>query len=325
LPRFVVFTVFTVAVVATAALAQGEKVEPAATVNGQIIPRVALDRRLDAFEPDERAKARGEVLDALIDTALIDQYLASQKITVEQKEFDTRLAEIKKEIEKEGQTYEKVLEKLKMTDGEFREHVTNDLRWEKYATAQASDVNLKAMFEQHVDMFDGSMVRARHILITPGADAKAQEAAKAELAQIKKQVEAKAAEAAAKLPANIDAVTREQERQKKLEEFFGEVAKDKSACPSKKDGGDVNWFPRAGHMVEPFAKAAFALKPSEISEPIQTQFGWHLILNTGKKAGQTVKFEDVKDEVRDVYCSRLREAVSTHLRKNAQIVIPPAK
>lgn len=323
--RFAILTLFYAAVVATAALAQGSKETPAATVNGQAIPKVSLERALDRFDPEEREKARGEILDFLIDNVLIDQYLASKSISVDPKDVEGRLTEIKKEIEKEKQTYEKLLEKLKMTDAEFQVQVTNDLRWEKFANQQASDANLKAMFEQHMEMFDGSMTRARHILVTPGTDAKAQEAARVELLKIKKEIEAKAAEAAAKLPASTDALTREQERQKQVENAFGEVAKEKSACPSKKDGGDVSWFPRAGRMVEPFAKAAFAMKPFEISEPVQTQFGLHLILNTGKKAGQPTKFEEVKEEVRDVYCSRLREAISGHLRKSAQIVIPSAK
>jgi peptidyl-prolyl cis-trans isomerase C len=78
-------------------------------------------------------------------------------------------------------------------------------------------------------------------------------------------------------------------------------------------------------MVEAFAKAAFALKPFEMSEPVQTQFGWHLILCTGRKPGQAVKFEDVKDEVREVYCNRLREAIAAHMKQNAKIVIKPGK
>jgi peptidyl-prolyl cis-trans isomerase C len=319
LSRFAILTVFTAAMLAAAAFGQAEKSGPAATVNGQIIPRTALERRLEALESEERDKARTEILDAMIDMVLVDQYLAGQKITVDPKEIESRLTTIKEEIKKEGQTYDKVLDKLKMTDDEFKEHVVNDLRWEKFATTQATDDKLKTMFTQHLDMFDGSMVRARHILMPATAENKAL------LLEIKKQVEAKAAAAAAKLPANVDATTREQERQKQLEIAFGEFAKDKSTCPSKKDGGDVSWFPRAGHMVEPFAKSAFALKPYEIGEPVQTQFGWHLIMSTGKKAGQAVKFEEVKDAVLEVYCSRLREAVSTHMRKNAQIVIPAAK
>lgn len=316
-----VVTVFTLGPIL--ALAQNSK--PAATVNGQPIPRVAVERALERFEESERQKARAEILDFLIDNLLIDQYLAQQNIMIERKEIDARLTEIKKEIEKNGQTYDKVLASLKMTESEFLEQVTNDLRWEKFAEAQATDARLRQLFDEHRDMFDGSMVRARHILLSPAGDAASQEAARKDLLQMKQQIQAKVASGLAKLAKDIDDITREEERQKQTEQYFAELAKERSACPSKRDGGDLGWFPRAGHMVEPFAKAAFALKPFEMSEPIQTQFGWHLILCTGKKAGQAVKFEDVKDEVRDIYCGRLREEIAAKLRQTAKIVIHDEK
>ena len=55
-------------------------------------------------------------------------------------------------------------------------------------------------------------------------------------------------------------VAREQARGERLGELFGDQARRISTCPSKADGGDLNWFPRAGSMVEPFAAAAFALR-----------------------------------------------------------------
>ena len=57
---------------------------------------------------------------------------------------------------------------------------------------------------------------------------------------------------------------------------FSTVAKEKSMCPSAKQGGDLGWFGR-GMMVKEFEAAAFALKPGELSRPVKTQFGWHVI------------------------------------------------
>jgi peptidyl-prolyl cis-trans isomerase C len=298
-------------------------VEPAATVNGEAIPKVALERALNRLPEEQRLKARGEILDFLIDNVIVDQYLGQMKITVEDKEVQARLDEMKEELKKSsgGQTLEKLLQSLSLTEAEFREQIGHDLRWEKFCLQQSTDANLKALFDKHPDMFDGSLVRARHILIAAGNDEKSQAAAVAELTRVKKHVEEVAAQALAKLPAAADALRREQERGSVIEEAFASAAKEKSICPSKRDGGDVNWFPRAGNMVEAFAKAAFALKPYEMSEPVKTQFGYHLILVTGRKPGQEVKFDEVKEAVREVYCSQLREAICSKYRPAAKIVI----
>lgn len=62
---------------------------------------------------------------------------------------------------------------------------------------------------------------------------------------------------------------------------FADAAKEVSMCPSGRDGGDLGFF-RRGVMVKPFEDAAFELKEiGDISEPVQTQFGWHLIQLTG--------------------------------------------
>lgn len=63
---------------------------------------------------------------------------------------------------------------------------------------------------------------------------------------------------------------------------FERLAEDRSMCPSGRRGGDLGWFGR-GKMVREFEKAAFALDKGQVSEPIRTEFGWHIIKCVDKR------------------------------------------
>ena len=82
-------------------------------------------------------------------------------------------------------------------------------------------------------------------------------------------------------------VKTEEEANKLYEEIsagadFAELAAQHSLCPSGRSGGDLGFFGR-GMMVKPFEDAAFELEVGGLSKPVETQFGWHLIVLTGKK------------------------------------------
>ena len=78
---------------------------------------------------------------------------------------------------------------------------------------------------------------------------------------------------------------------------FADIAKKETEDPTgKANGGDLGWF-SAGRMVPEFEKVAFGMKKGEISEPVKTQFGYHLIYVEDKKAGETKPVESVKAEL----------------------------
>ena len=142
-----------------------------------------------------------------------------------------------------------------------------------------------------------------------------------EVTEIKKSIEAEVAQVVAQLPATADAITREKARAGALDKAFAETASKKSSCPSKEDGGDLGYFPRAGAMVEPFARAAFALKPYQMSEPVATEFGYHLILAVDSKPGKQITFEQAKPFVQEIYGERLREAILAHYKTKSKVEI----
>jgi parvulin-like peptidyl-prolyl isomerase len=299
----------------------------AATVNGQDIPEVAVYRALRQFPDAHKEMARKEIMAHLIENVLIDQYLNAIKVTVDEKDVNALIAELQAELKmaKPPKDYAKELEAMMLTEAEFRAEVVCQMKWEKFVKQQGTDAELQKLFASSPDVFDGTLVRVRHVLLTPGTDEGKQKEAAGKLRGIKQVVEQEAAKAVAALPATADALAKEQTRAGKTEELFAAYAKEYSVCPSKKDGGDLNYFPRAGAMVEPFAKAAFAMKPFEMSDVVATEFGYHLILVTARKQGTQKKFEDVREDVRTLYAMRLREAVIGQMKPKAQITMaaPP--
>ena len=287
----------------------------AATVNGYPILESVVQRSMQRVPPAKQTEARPQIIHFLVDQMLLDRYLIDQKIVVEPKEVDKAVEEMKAELQKQKKEFAKELEEMKLTEEELREHIAADIRWGKFAEARATDKVLQELFEARKYLFDGSMVRARHILMPEAA----------QLQAVKLGIDKQVADGLAQLPPNTDNLTREKKRQTLLDEAFAAQAKDKSTCPSKDKGGDVGWFQGVGFMVEPFARAAFTSKPFEMTEPVKTPFGNHLIVVTDRKPGREVKFEEVKEMVKEYYCTLLHDNIVNGSRADAKIVIQAVK
>ncbi|PVE26110.1 peptidylprolyl isomerase [Microvirga sp. KLBC 81] len=95
----------------------------------------------------------------------------------------------------------------------------------------------------------------------------------------------------------------------------GEVSKDPG---SKTDGGDLGFFTK-DRMVEPFAEAAFKLEAGQISDPVQSQFGWHVIKVEEKRTKPAPSFEETKDQVEAYLGRKAQQDLIMSLRKDAKI------
>ncbi|PLX15718.1 MAG: hypothetical protein C0601_12120 [Candidatus Muiribacterium halophilum] len=147
------------------------------------------------------------------------------------------------------------------------ERFMGEKRQEINQSTKASDEDCKKYFDDNQDKFkQEAEVKASHILLPEG------EENRKKLVDLKKKIESG-------------------------EVKFEDAAKQYSTCPSKARGGDLGFFTK-DRMVKPFADAAFAMKEGEISDPVKTRFGWHLIYLTGKKAAGSKNFDSVKEDIR---------------------------
>ncbi len=105
---------------------------------------------------------------------------------------------------------------------------------------------------------------------------------------------------------------------------FAELAKEKSTDPSaQQNGGDLGFFGR-GMMVKPFEDAAFAMQPGQISEPIQSDFGWHVIKLEESRTSQAPGLEQLAPQLQQQVMYQTFEKTVADLKASTEISIPDA-
>jgi peptidyl-prolyl cis-trans isomerase C len=100
---------------------------------------------------------------------------------------------------------------------------------------------------------------------------------------------------------------------------FATLATKDSIDPGAKNGGELGWFSQ-DEMVPAFAQAAFALAPGQYTKtPVQTQFGWHVILCEGKRQAPSPSFDSVKDQLRQQLADTAIKATLADVRAKVKI------
>jgi peptidyl-prolyl cis-trans isomerase C len=101
---------------------------------------------------------------------------------------------------------------------------------------------------------------------------------------------------------------------------FADVAREHGTDGTKASGGDLGWFTRE-RMVAPFAEAAFAMEPGALSQPVQTQFGWHLIRLADRREQPKPSLEQLRPQITERLSRAAAEAAIESLRADAEIVL----
>ena len=279
--------------------------EVIATVNGKKITQADLANRLETFRNTDAETLdtinKQEILDQLITDILLEEFIDRQGLVVASEEIEREVNQVRSNItgnqKDSGQSLEKVLASIGSNMSEFQRSIKHSLALEKYFDNKLDDKTLEKYFDGNKSLFNGESVKVSHILIDT-RNMKTQEELSHALEQIKsikKEIDQGAA--------------------------FDEMAKKYSNCPSAQNGGDLGFIQRKGNLARLFSDAAFSLRRGQVSEPVQTEYGYHLIKVTEKKEGANVKFVDVKQKVRLAVLDEETVKLLSQLHKAAQIVI----
>lgn len=273
----------------------------AATVNGIPISNAEVQARLQTQLQGQNMTAetveqvREQVLESLIDMRLVEQYAIENVPDIDAKSVDGVLSHVHQQLESQGTNMSRYLQSRGQDERSLRRQIRASMAWQQVVAEQTSAEKLQGYFEDHKEQFDGSQVRARHILVELplSADEAQQQAALEKLRQIQTALQGGADFATVAQQASDDAATAAQ-------------------------GGDVGYFPRKGRMIEPFAEAAFSLEVGEVSEPVRTQFGLHLIQVVDRQSGNR-SFTEARSDVATVCAAELWSRIAQQMRAEAEI------
>lgn len=285
-----------------------------ARVNGEEIPRSDFDRAVRVLEaraggavpPDRRDEILRSVLDQLITYRVLSQEAQRRNMTATDEEVQARLAQLRQQFPNE-QAFVDALKQRGMDVKQFTLDARSDITVGKLVEAEGktaalvSEADAKAFYDKNPNEFKRpEMVRASHILarFPENADAAAKQKARVKIEGVLKDVRAGG--------------------------DFAELARKHSEDGSAQAGGDLNFFAKE-QMVPSFAEAAFALQSGRVSDIVETQFGYHIIKTTDRRAGGTVPFDEVKDQIagylRQQRQQEKTDALIEQLRAKAKIEV----
>lgn len=207
-----------------------------------------------------------DTLDSLVTNKMIEMEAKKEKVKVTGTEIDEELTKLQESYGGE-EAFTSALEQNNVSMDKIREDIEFYLLAEKLIEPDIAitDEEMKTYFEENKDSFDEKeQVKASHILVEDEATAK----------KVKEELDSG--------------------------KDFAELAKEYSTDTSNAaDGGDLGYFSK-GEMAEEFEKAAFEIEVNTVSNPVKTDFGYHIIKVSDKKAAKAATFEEHKDKIKEL-------------------------
>lgn len=264
-----------------------------ATVGGEPIHASELDALLESARRRQEVDAsllpelRRRLLEELIARRLVLAYAQRTGTGAGKEEIDEATGVLHAQLQHAGKTLDAHLAERGQTAADLRRQLAWSLTWRKYLEQYLTDGRLAAYFESHRRSFDGTEMEVSQILLRP-----AEENAEARNQAVERAL-----------------AIREQVLVGKM--TFADAARQHSQAPSAQNGGRLGPIGRRGPMTEPFTAAAFELAESEISLPVVTGHGVHLI-HCDKVRPGSLAWTDAREVLSTVLARELLEKLARH-------------
>lgn len=262
-------------------------------------------RALQAQQTGSRKELQQKALDHMIDQILLSNEALRHQVSVSDSVVDQMMVAWETGFGNPEELQAKLaaghVSKEKVRESFLRDRLVQGLVAEVIQdTVAVTDAQVRAYYDAHPELFDTSEMRVSHILlmVSQGDPPESLEVKRARAEGILDQVKAGAP--------------------------FAELAVKYSDCPSSEKGGDLG-FGRKGQWVKPFADAAFALQPGEVSGVVETRFGFHIIKGAERRGGGLTAYEEVADRIRQ-YLIHTRvqsamQAMAAQLRAGSRVEV----
>jgi peptidyl-prolyl cis-trans isomerase C len=325
-PIFLLFTIFLTSITCPFGLLAAEESaassDPAkkviAKVDGTEITEAMLLHEIDQMAaymarripPAQLAQKEryffDNALERCIVLSLLTNTAAKEGIRISDAELEEKIQEIKKQFPDEEQ-FQAALQSQKIDEKTFRDRIRTSMIHEKLLDANVkeaelpSDASAEEFYEKNPQFFNvPEKCRASHILLTipEGVTDEQKQAIKDKLIATKKDIE---------------------DKKITFEDAARQMSDDKGSAVQ---GGDLGYFQRE-QMVKPFADAAFSTPAGQMSDIVESQFGYHLILVADHKETSKISYDEVKDKIKGLLKERNQvDAVNAYfesLKKKAKI------